>query len=47
MIIKNNKTRILSVRDRLNITGQLYIRLRTLSTGRRLATRRSRDYNVY
>jgi hypothetical protein len=39
--------RILSVRDGLNITGQLYIRLRTLSIGRRLATRRSRDRNIY
>jgi hypothetical protein len=47
MIIKNNKTRILSVRDGLNITGQLYIRLRTLSIGRRLATGRSRNCNIH
>jgi hypothetical protein len=47
MVIKNYKTRILSVRDGLNIAGRPYIRSRILSVGRRLATRRSRDYNIY
>jgi hypothetical protein len=39
MVIKNYRTYILSVRDRLNIARQLYIRSRTLSIGRRLVTR--------
>jgi hypothetical protein len=39
--------RILSIRDGLNIIGRLYIRSRILSIGRRLATRWSRDYNIY
>ena len=36
---KTNKTRILSVRNGLNIIGKLYIRLRILSIERRLATK--------
>jgi hypothetical protein len=47
MVIKNYRTYILSIRDGLNIIGQLYIYLRTLSIGRRLATRWNRDYNIY
>jgi hypothetical protein len=39
MPIENNKTRILSIRNGLNITGRLYIYSRTLSVGRRLVTR--------
>jgi hypothetical protein len=38
MPIEINKTRILSVRDRLNIIGQLYIQFCTLSIRGRLAT---------
>jgi hypothetical protein len=47
MIIKNNKTYILSVRDGLNIVGRSHVYSRTLSIGRRLATGRSYDRNVY
>jgi hypothetical protein len=39
--------RILSVRDGLNIIGRSHVRSRILSIGRRLATRRSRDRNIY
>ena len=37
----------LSVRDGLNIIGQLYIYLRILSIGRRLVTKLSSNYNIY
>jgi hypothetical protein len=39
MPIDNNKTRILSVRDGLNVTGRPYIRFRIFSIRGRLATR--------
>jgi hypothetical protein len=39
--------RILSIRDRLNIIGRLYIRLYTLSIGRRLATGWNYNRNIY
>jgi hypothetical protein len=47
MPIKNNKTRILSIRNGSNITGRLYICSRTLSTGRRLATGWDRNRDIY
>ena len=37
--MENRKTRILSIRDGLNVVGRPYVRPRTLSIGRRLATR--------
>jgi hypothetical protein len=39
MPIENNKTYILSVRDRLNITGRSYIRFYILGIKRGLVTR--------
>ena len=47
MSIKNNKVYTLSIRDGLNIVGQLYIRFYILNIGRRLVTKRSCDYNIY
>ena len=47
MVIESQKTRILSIRNRTNIIGGIYIYFYILSIGGRLVTKGSHNYNIY